>query len=528
MSAPIATTQGAPGGPQGSWRKLFERLREGLEALSGKSRPAIGGRAQQRPGYWQGLMTLLPDRLGRALKVAEKHWLWLLAVGTLVVFVVLACWSSRLVSVNAAPDEACLKAALVSDSATAAKVCSVQVDRLVSAVTPGGRLTCSPEGQNTGLMCAFGEPGRPRLFVWADNVLVALYTGLFGGCIGRAYVRVRAQRRFAPIGLQLALGASVASCLVGAVLDLAENFWLLAHMGEELTKVSADRDAVAEVSVWKFRLAVSNLALASAWSAWAAWRRRVPYPVLFRWPRWCWDRRSRAWFDPRTVVFDVGSAAQVDPLLAADLPALCGAPAGAQVSCNVDGSRLAVRAESTMLQDPYVVVAELEADRRTVRTVVLACPNLDPTLRDQGLDERMVLACCCSAWRLGALTLESVVPASPDASVRGQNRRWVRLALRLGWDAEIPKAVRESPGRVPRGLAHVRTMQELTRYPDGRRWWSLENFELTLRFVCDPEAVQLVADPPPKQFDLERLSVDRLCLIRLQEFAARRGVRLGL
>lgn len=515
--------------PQGFWRKLAAKLREGLVRAYCRFRPKARVCEECEPGYWKQLANILREGASDALNAAERQWLWLLAVATLIAFALLDHWSGRLVGAETATDKKCFEAALAVDGASAVKSCEAQLRRVVAAVAPGGARTCTPEGLNRNVLCAFDEPAWPRLFVWADNVLVALYTGFFGGCIGRAYARLRAQRRFAPIALELALGVSVLSCLVGAVIDLSENFWLLAHFGHKLAEPSPDVSAVAELSVWKFRLAALNLALAIGWSVWAAWRRHVPYPVLFRWPRRWWDRRSRRWFDPRTVDFDIANAARAYPLFPADLIAMCGAPGGAQVRCEVDGNRLVVRAESPMLKDPYVVVAELEANRRTLRTVHLQCPNLNPTLRDQGLDELMVLACCCSAWRMGALSVESVVAASTDARERAQNRRWVRLALRLGWDAEISKGAREDTDLpLPAGLAHVRSMQELTRYPDGRRWWSLKNFELTLRFVCDPEGLQLAMDPARKHFDLERLSVDRLCIARLQAFASERGVRLGL
>ena len=156
-----------------------------------------------------------------------------------------------------------------------------------------------------------------------------------------------------------------------------------------------------------------------------------------------------------------------------------------------------------------------------MRTVTLGCPDLAPALRDQGLAERIVLASCRAAWRLGAVALESVVPASDDDAVRTQNRRWVRMALRLGWDAELSGALRQA---LPPGLAHLDRLQALMDYPDGRRWWSTANFALTLRFVCDPERAQA----NPDRLETDRLASDHRCLARLQAYAAERGIRIGL
>ena len=283
-------------------------------------------------------------------------------------------------------------------------------------------------------------------------------------------------------------------------------------MGKPFDEQAAGLTSVAELSIWKFRLAFANVALLFGWGSWAMWRRRFPQPVVVRWPRRCWDRRSRTWFDAASVRYDISNVARAYPLFPSDLIGLSGAPRDTEIRCEVEGDRIVVWAGSAMLIDPYVVVAQRGEVGRSVRSVQLLCPNLKKDLRDQGLDERIVLAACCTAWRLGATTLESVVTDLPDEAGRTQNRRWVRLALRLGWDAELPDHAREG---LPPGLVHIRSLQELMRYPDGRRWWSTANFTLTLRFVCDPEVLQR-SEPDFRQFDEERLAVDRLCLTRLQ------------
>lgn len=480
------------------------------------------GRRAPEPGTWRAFAATLRRRIEAGFDAAAGHWLVLVGLLALAGFVALAQWSERLAH-GSGPGERCVQAAgrAGAGEGAAEAPCAEQLRRLVAAAPPGDARTCTPGGGNAGRLCAFEEPGRPRLFVWADNLFVVLYTLFFVGCIVAAYERLRPPGRPVPRARQLAFVVSIVSCLVGAALDLAENFWLLARIGQPLDEAAAAVATVAMLSLWKFRLAGLDLVLAVGWSAWAAWRGRVPFALLLPWPRRCWDASSRGWFDPASVRYDVANAAWAHPLRPRALIGLAGVPGEAELRCVRDSERLRIDVRSAMLATPYAVEVELDAARRGVRLVRLGCPNLVPTLRDQGLSERIVLASCRAAWRLGAVALESAVPAADDEPVRTQNRRWVRMALRLGWDAELSDAVRKD---LPPGLAHLDRLQALMAYPDGRRWWSTANVALTLRFVCDPGRASADLRRP----DLERLANDHQCLARLHQYAAEHGIRLGL
>lgn len=478
------------------------------------------GHGAVAPGARRAFAGRLRRGIEAAFEAAAEHWLALVGGVAVLVFVVLVQWSERLAQ-GSEPGERCVQAALRGGAGEAALACAEPLRRIVAAAPPGDARTCKPGGGNAGRWCAFQEPGRPRLFVWADNLFVALYTLFFVGCIATAYERLRPPGRPVPWARYAAFVLSIASCLGGAAIDLAENFWLLARIGQPLDEAAAGLDTVAVLSLWKVRLFVLGVALAIGWSAWAAWRGRIPYALLFPWPRRCWDRGSRDWFDPAGVRYDVANAAWAYPLLPRDLLGLAGAPRDAELRCTRDGDRLRLDLRSAMFAEAQRVEVELEVARRGVRTVTLGCPDLAPALRDQGLAERIVLASCRAAWRLGAVALESVVPASDDDAVRTQNRRWVRMALRLGWDAELSGALRQA---LPPGLAHLDRLQALMDYPDGRRWWSTANFALTLRFVCDPERAQA----NPDRLETDRLASDHRCLARLQAYAAERGIRIGL
>jgi hypothetical protein len=485
--------------------------------------PAVArrrGRHAPPPGAWQALATALRRVIARAFEAAADRWLWLAGLAAALAFAVLSQWSGELAR-GSAPGERCVRAAFGVAPPAGDPACAAQLRRLVAAAPPGDALTCAPGGRNTARLCAFDEPGHPRLFVWADNLFVALYTLCFVAGIAAAYARLRPPGRPVPRLRHLVFVLSIASCLAAAALDLGENFWLLARIGQPLDEAAAGLGVVAAASLWKFRLAGLNLLLTFGWIVWATWRRRIPYALLLPWPQRCWDAPSRAWFDPARVRYDVANAARAYPLYPRDLMALAGAPGDAELHCERDGNRLHIRVRSARLADPHRVDVELDLPRRGVRVVTLGCPNLVPKLHDQGLGERIVLAGCRAAWRLGAEALESPVPASDDEAVRAQNRRWVRMALRLGWDAELSDAVRQA---LPPGLAHLGSLQALMAYPDGRRWWSTANMPLLLRFVCRPERAQA----GPRQPGREPLASDHRCLARLHAYAREQGIRLGL
>lgn len=477
-------------------------------------------RAAAPPGAWQSLRARMQRWIARAFEVAADHWVLLVGLAALLLFVLLSQWSEQLAR-GSSPGERCLRAAFGSTAHVVDPPCAEQLRALVAAAPVGDALTCAPGGRNTARLCAFDEPGHPRLFVWSDNLLVALYTLFFIACIASAYGRLRSPGRPVPRPRQMAFIFSIAACLAAAALDLGENFWLLARIGQPLDEQAAGLRAVAWASLWKFRLVGLSLVLTLGWGAWAAWRRRLPYALLFPWPRRFWDKRSRSWFDPSAVRHDVANAAWAHPLYPRDLIGLAGAPGDADLRCERNGNRLLIHVRSPMLAHPQVVHVELDEAHRGVRKLRLSCPDLAPALRDQGLGERMILASCRAAWRLGAVTIESVVPASDDESARAQNRRWVRMALRLGWDAELSDAIRQA---LPPGLAHLGNLQALMAYPDGRHWWSTMNAALTLRFVCEPERAQA----GQRQIDRERLATDHQCMARLNACAAELGIRLGL
>lgn len=487
------------------------------EAASTRQR---GRHAPPPPSAWQVLAVRLRRGIARAFEAAAKRWVMLVGLAALLVFVVLAQWSEQLAR-GSAPGERCVQAAFGTAAHAVDPPCAEQLRALVAAAPVGDALTCAPGGRNKARLCAFDEPGHPRLFVWSDNILVALYTLFFVACIAAAYERLRPPGRPVPRPCHVVFVLSIATCLAAAALDLGENFWLLARIGQPLDEQAAGLRVVAGASLWKFRLVGLSLVLTLGWSAWAAWRRGLPYALLLPWPRRCWDRLSRGWFDPSGVRYDVANAAWAHPLYPRDLIGLAGAPSGSELRCERDGNRLRIHVRSAMLARPHAVDVELDVPRRGVHTVRFACPDLAPALRDQGLGERIVLAGCRAAWRLGAVAIESEVPASNDEAVRAQNRRWVRMALRLGWDAELSDAMRQA---LPPGLAHLGSLQALMAYPDGRRWWSSVNFALTLRFVCNPERAQADLRQP----DSTRLANDHQCMARLHTCAAERGIRLGL
>ena len=271
------------------------------------ARARFQGRRASAPGLQSALWLKLRACTSHAVDVAARRWLWLLALTSVVGFAALSQWSVQL---TRGPDYAalCAHEALFFDAA-ASEHCAAQLRGLVAAARPAGKLTCAPEGQNKHLLCALEEPGRPRFFVWADNLLVGLYTFLFVGCISVSYARLRPARQPAPRNLQFVFVLSIASCLAGAVADHGENFWLLAHIGESLDGKAGDVAEVVVLTLWKFRLAAGNLALVLLWIGSAQYRHQVPYDVLFPWPRWCWDRASRDWFDADTVRIDPFNAA---------------------------------------------------------------------------------------------------------------------------------------------------------------------------------------------------------------------------
>lgn len=482
-------------------------------------RPRSHGRRAPAPGPWRNRWLVLRKCISRAFEAAARRWLWLVGAASLAGLALLGAWGEALMPESDATIP-CARAAVRFDAAAEGH-CSAVLRGLVGAARPTDPQTCAPEGPNTSRLCALDEPGRPRLFVWADNLLAFLYTLFFAGCISVAYARLRPQRPPVPRALLVVFVLSIGSALAGAIADHGENFWLLARIGDGLEGRADDLHKATLLSIWKFRLAALNLVLVLAWLGWALCRQHVPHAVLFPWPRWGRDAASRAWFDADTVHTDIGNVAQAYPLYPHHLVGLSGAPRGAALACRREGDRLRITVESAMLAEPYVVDVELDPARRGVRSVALGCPNLAPRLRDQGLAERMVLAVCRTAWQLGAVSLESAVPASPDEAVRTQNRRWVRMALRLGWDAELPQAAQQM---LPPGLGHLASLQALLPYPDGRRWWPTADAALQLRFVCDPERAQPEGGRP----DPARIAADRLCLARLQAFAAMNGIRFGL
>lgn len=466
------------------------------------------------PGSLSAWWKTLRRGVARAIEAAARRWLWVVAALALALLAGLGAWGERLAP-GANPTAECTRAALRFDEHAAQAQCRAALTRIVAAAPPRAASTCAPDGLNTSLVCAFQEPGQPRLFIWADNLFVGLYTLFFLGCMSVAYGRLRTPQQPAPRRLWLLLVLSVASGLTGAITDHGENFWLLAHIGEPLQGQDDDVAKVVLMSVWKFRLFALNLALALLWLAWAQYRRHVPCTVLFKWPRLLWDTQSARWFDRHSVQLPAPAP------VAFDLIGLCGAPRDATLTVQREDNTLSLSVEAPVLAMPHVLTVCLDAAGQRAELVSLACPDLKADARDQGLAERMVLATCCAAWRLGVPVLYSLVNASSDDAVNRQNRRWVNMALDLGWDAELPAEARQT---LPPGLRHLRSLSALMNYPDGRAWWRTARLTLRLRFVTDAERAQAGAKHP----DADQMARDRLCLVRLQAYAARNGIRLAL
>lgn len=469
--------------------------------MADTDRPQARGRGAPSPSRWTAVSSRLRQAVAAAAAFVLAHWVWVAGVASLCGFLALWAWSQQLP--NAAGGGAECARQSLDYRADATQTCGAQLRAIVAAAAPNGERTCAPAGKNDDVLCAFDEAGAPRLFVWADNVLVDLYTLFFIGSLAASYKRLRRPTQEPSMPRRVLFVSSVALCLAGALVDHAENFWLLAHIGQHLSQAADDVDLVASLSLWKFRLAVLNLGLVLAWLAWASYRHIVPYPFMHPWPRFLWDARSRRFFAPDTVTIDPFNAAQAYPLYPRELLSLSGAPRDSTVSCTRDAQTLQLTVESAMLEEPLVVQVLFDTALNRPQSASLTFPRVKPAFRGKGLAARMVLNASRAARELGLARLESSGPLvdgefNPKKSLRG-----TQMALALGWDAALPE---EAFATLPPGLRHVRSLQELVSYRDGKAWWSSAPLSL------------------PLQFDLSDAST---CLARLQSFATLRGIRLS-
>lgn len=437
-----------------------------------------------------GVLGKLLATLGRFV---ATHWVGTAGGGSAVLFVALGVWTFELtgeVGRGANCPEKSLSWYSQPDEA-----CRAQLRRLIAATPAGAPRTCAPVGANNDVLCALAEPGRPRLLVWVDNFFADLYTLFFIACAVVSYRRLNRHALRPALAGTILLSASVVAALAGALLDHAENFWLLAHFGQLGEAVEVGIADAALLSIWKFRLAAANALIAALWLAVARYRTWRPHALLHRWPRWLWDPPSRHFFDSRRVEIDPANAAHAYPLLAGDLIGLAGAPRGSTLYCRPEGKQLRVSIRSARLELPLNLRVRYAVEPRRVAAVRIDLPVTDRQGHADGLTERILLSCCRSAWRLHVDRLEL------DASGGGW-RGWA-LALAMGWDAALADDQR---ARLPPGLRHLLTVQSLMRYSDGRIWCRANNFRPLLHFDLAPGSVALE---------------------QLQEYASAHGLRLA-
>lgn len=106
----------------------------------------------------------------------------------------------------------------------------------------------------------------PRALIWFDNVFVDLYTALFIAVAGASLHSRGGLRAHGLVGRSM-LMLTLLLCVAGAVVDHAENFWLLAHMGTAPACHARELDGVVSLSLWKLRLFFLNAAIAAVWLA---------------------------------------------------------------------------------------------------------------------------------------------------------------------------------------------------------------------------------------------------------------------
>lgn len=241
----------------------------------------------------------LPPGVRQRLAWMQARWHALLLVVVLLLGTALAAWQHAVLERAGGDRAACLALAFAADitpqrqpalgpppddpelavprswpqRSAALTACEDELLQWVRSVDPLAHPgSCRPGGGNAAV-CVLREPGWPRIHFWVDNLfadLLALFlVAAFARC-GRTLpppARGRAPRA------RLLLWASAAVCVAAAVFDHAENFWLLANIGEPVI-YRRELDLVAWIGAWKWRLYGGELLLLAAWLGAAAWAAR--------------------------------------------------------------------------------------------------------------------------------------------------------------------------------------------------------------------------------------------------------------
>lgn len=407
------------------------------------------------------------------------RWVQTLFFVTCLGIALLNGWSQR-IAPQPEGERDCWHQAILGDGEVE---CKAQLGRLVGSINASSADTCHPSGRNRGVLCAWDEPGAPRLFLWADNILVDIYTLFFIGCAVTTYHTVRLTHRKKKNVLKAIFVASVGSFIVGGLIDHAENFWLLAHIGMNPRVVT---DAATALSTSKFQFFFANLVIAFAWVTYGAWRRRTPYAFLFRWPTPSCDTKSKLHFDASTAKFEVANVALAHPLYPQDLAGLLGALRDSEIACEQQDDWIVARASNHLLSNECVALISVR-DLGCKKAKVSFGTFHDERQVD-GLRVRMVLSTVRTAFRLGFEQLQ--LDGQPEDDKYGPNAilHGTRRLIGMGWDAVLGAA---EIAALPSGLRHLRTLGELLRHPDGQEWWSQVARAPTFTFDLRPGAMSM-------------------------------------